>query len=232
MARVTLSGIITDINGSINGWTFQNSLAGKTVRVKPVQKKITSNFHQIYKTGPATIRKLWNSLTLLERSAWQTYQNVVPFVDVYGNAKTLGNYQYFYSCIARQKLQGSYVNALAPTGTPAPGTTPIFTVTINPLTLILNFAIPYSNADETLWIFTTQPLFGKSLSNRRFYLFTDAVVAVTGASLDITSAYTSRHDFDAALLASNPLLTVNIYVFLVNTRSGLSSPAVFTQGVQ
>jgi len=36
MARIKLSGILSEISGSVSGMTFQNSLSGLTLRKKPI----------------------------------------------------------------------------------------------------------------------------------------------------------------------------------------------------
>jgi len=64
MARIQLSGLLTDIKGSIGGSTFQNNASGLIMRNKsgtPKALRLKQSFPRLF---PNAFNKLWHSLTL------------------------------------------------------------------------------------------------------------------------------------------------------------------------
>jgi len=70
MARVTTSGLLGNIQGSIAGTTFQNGISGQIIRKKPIPKKAFNNSQQAIRLIQSRINFEWSALTDSQRAAW------------------------------------------------------------------------------------------------------------------------------------------------------------------
>ena len=73
MARVKLSGLLSDLSGSIAGMTFQQSSSGLTLRKKPIPLKINSQSQLIQRQNLAYLQSLWFDLSSVERAKWHYF---------------------------------------------------------------------------------------------------------------------------------------------------------------
>lgn len=98
MARVTLSGLVSDIKGSINGSTFQRSASGLTLRNKPIPVGKGSSSQQLIRRTNSLLSTAWENLTDAERLTWK---NFAAFTNGSGktnkgkNAGNTGRTQFF-----------------------------------------------------------------------------------------------------------------------------------------
>lgn len=226
MARVTLSGIITDINGSVNGWTFQNSLVGKTLRSKPIQTRSPNFVRRAFEKIPQTIRFLWQQTTPTQKTDWANFAAATVFTDIWGNIKTLSAYQFFMSCITRYLLQGTLTSLDAPIGIPATDAMPPFDLTLNPTTLELTFASTFNKPDHQIWVFVSIPTSEPGDNNRHKYKLVTTRANPNASTLDITGSYEARFTVNYADLFSQDNFYLHAYCFLVREDNGIASLAV------
>lgn len=73
MARVKLSGLLSDLSGSVAGMTFQQSLSGLTLRKKPIPLKINSQSQLIQRQNLSYLQSLWFNLSLVDRDKWKYF---------------------------------------------------------------------------------------------------------------------------------------------------------------
>lgn len=91
MALVTLSGLVSNVSGSIGGSTFQRSAAGLVMRKKPkaVGRGSSQQFNQ--RGIIARMNFLWNELTDEQRQLWSSFAVYTNGVNKTNNQKTTGN---------------------------------------------------------------------------------------------------------------------------------------------
>lgn len=78
MARIIYTGIVTSINGSIAGTTFQRSAYGHTIKKKPTIVNPNRPNQQQAKAAMQAISGAWLTLTPAVRSAWAAYALSFP----------------------------------------------------------------------------------------------------------------------------------------------------------
>lgn len=71
MARVILSSIVSSINGSVAGTTFQNSSYGQIMRVKPRPSGSANNAQSNIRLIQSILNSTWAALTDAQRASWQ-----------------------------------------------------------------------------------------------------------------------------------------------------------------
>ncbi len=83
MALVTLSGLVSNIKGSVNGTTFQRSASGLTMRNKPTTVGRGTNAQFNIRNINAQLNYAWSNLTDAQRQVWASFS-----VFINGTGKT------------------------------------------------------------------------------------------------------------------------------------------------
>lgn len=78
MARIKYTGLVSSINGTIAGTTFQRNAYGFTVKGKPNMVKPWTDFQQQQKNLMSAVTKAWRNLTDAQRLDWQTFAEANP----------------------------------------------------------------------------------------------------------------------------------------------------------
>lgn len=91
MARIIYNAVVSSINGSVSGTTFQKNAFGFTIRKKPQPVNPKSVLQSNRRTVFADITKTWNLLTDAQRALWNsvltnypTYARYAPSVIING----------------------------------------------------------------------------------------------------------------------------------------------------
>lgn len=73
MARVKYGGLVTEVNGSVGGSTFQRSLYGNTLRNKPFQLHKQTSVQMGIRYFMHQLHQQWRTLTAAQRTAWNQF---------------------------------------------------------------------------------------------------------------------------------------------------------------
>jgi hypothetical protein len=92
MARCTYGSIVTEINGSIGGTTFQKNNYGFTVKNKPNMVRPNSSDQQLIKQRISSVTQTWNQLTSSDHTVWETYANAYPQYSRHNSNAMLGGH--------------------------------------------------------------------------------------------------------------------------------------------
>lgn len=95
MAIIKTSGLITDINGSIQGSTFQNSLGGLTLKSKSFQKRRFSEQANAAKSIMNNLQEEWKNLSQANRDLWNAFALFKPTLMNNGSGRLLNGQQLF-----------------------------------------------------------------------------------------------------------------------------------------
>jgi len=78
MARILYSALVTSINGSIGGTTFQRNAYGHTVKKKPNIVNPNTIRQAQPRANLQTLAGVWASMTTAQRNAWDAYATANP----------------------------------------------------------------------------------------------------------------------------------------------------------
>lgn len=78
MARILYSALVTSINGSIAGTTFQRNAYGHTVKKKPNIVNPNTLRQSPARANLQYLSQVWQSLTTVQRNAWDAYATANP----------------------------------------------------------------------------------------------------------------------------------------------------------
>ena len=78
MARIKYSALVTAINGTSGGTTFQRNLYGNTLKNKPAMNIPRTSYQNQMKVIMQTVAGRWRNLTNAQRQSWVNYVNTYP----------------------------------------------------------------------------------------------------------------------------------------------------------
>jgi hypothetical protein len=78
MARVTYGSIVTEINGSLGGHTYQRNRFGHTAKNKPLQPRPNNNFQQSMQQFMGLVTQTWKELGEAVQTNWKSYASTYP----------------------------------------------------------------------------------------------------------------------------------------------------------
>lgn len=145
MALIKLGSLVTDIRGSIGGFTFSSGKAGHRVQLKPRGTRSLTPAQTVLRSNMGYYDYYWSAITDVQRAAWGTYAEGKTRTNSMGETYEMSGFNWWIMCNARLKAQGDAAVAVPP---PAAAPDPLDTV-------ILDF----SDADNWAKLaFTPSPL--------------------------------------------------------------------------
>lgn len=223
MAIVTYGSGITNIVGSIGGNTFQNTAAGATLRRRPRQKaNATSNqLAKLSLTGK--LANLWQSLSLGEQDAYNSYASIYQRTSVFGRNKKLTGYQWFYS-MNYPALVNSFTIANVPPAhiSIAAPTNVSYSLLAGILRIIGNG--PASAGHYYLYIRISLPTVNSNKRPTTVLRVLPLLASALSFDYDITALYQAATGINPATLPSNGLYRLYAEVSIFDSTSRLYSP--------
>jgi hypothetical protein len=101
MARIIFSSLVTSINGSAGGTTFQRNLYGNTLKNKPHMATPRSQYQNESKRIVSAVTQFWRTMSSVQRQTWIDYANAFPEATRLNPDSYLNGYNLFvkFNCI-------------------------------------------------------------------------------------------------------------------------------------
>ncbi len=115
MARIIYGAIITDINGSIGGITFQKNGSGQIARLKPRKTKTNTQKQRDQQPRLKEVQREWNELSLANKILWNDFASVNNKIGLDGQEKKLTGYQWFLTINQNRLLFNDSILVVPPT---------------------------------------------------------------------------------------------------------------------
>jgi hypothetical protein len=226
MARIVYSALVTHINGSIAGTTFQRNAYGFTVKKKPTQVQPTTALQQVYKTNLQRLSGFWQGMSLTIRNSWDSYALANPVPSRLNPTSFLtGHAQWIRTNLIRQ-ISSSSLILTSPTN--AQDTLNTGTVEVQRVGATL---IYFNDSDSVLNTLTTFAFLSSVSPNSRSYDRSRTrwmgAFGLPGADqIDITAAYTAK--FGSIPVAGEHLFLRIIYLNGTNGQVIFVPPTLVT----
>lgn len=192
---VKLGPLVTEVAGSMGGMTMQRSPNGTVARTKPLPIRRQGTYSADARQRLASLNMTWRTLTILERSDWDTFAGTVSWYNRFGDPVTGTGYMAFLKCnMASHHSAGT--NDQVPFQTTYPLTTagalpaaPEFVYDLATDTLLLTS----TDSDMPLlggaWLFASQPFSAGRRFNHRPMPYMRSAQADKPLPKDLTAAY-------------------------------------------
>jgi hypothetical protein len=230
MALITLSGLLTDITGSIGGTTFQNTGAGLIARNKPMARKSASPSQSRARQFTGTFTQRWRDLTLVQKLAWDAFATAHTKVNRFGQSKNLSGFAWFESVNYNLTRAGLANVLLPPVYTTAPAVD-VFTVTFTPTKIQVTYAVAPAPANTYSLCWASYIVGSGNTSNRSRYRYLQTLAFGGGlVNFDVTSSWQTVYGKTWAGQPAGTKCTIIIGVNYIDTRSGIAGAILFASG--
>ena len=154
MARIEYGSIVTDIIGSIGGFTFQHNRSGKIARLRPKTYKKSTDAQTLQQSKHSAILSSWQNLSRTNQILWNDYADLYTKENKFGQEKKLSGLNWFESVnLSRQIINLPIL--LSPPAHTLPCIVPAFSVEINQSELNVNFDTPFDTTYNALIVRAT-----------------------------------------------------------------------------
>jgi len=222
MARVQYGAVVTELEGSVGGFTFQRNSSGSIVRARPTQSKTSTPKQTLAQSKHATILNQWQRLTLSQKEMWNDYAALYTKVNAFGQDKKLTGLNW-YESINQVFDQLGITQVEEPPAHFVPSGVPSFSIEITALTLKVIFDPVFTPTDEDLSIWTTQPVTRVTANLRNEYRSTAVVTGDNYGTIDITSAWSAAHGIPWPPTSNVACFTIGVLIRSCSRDSGICS---------
>jgi photosystem II stability/assembly factor-like uncharacterized protein len=225
MARTQYGAMITELNGSIGGFTFQQNASGKISRTR-VSRISANTPRQAYpKNTFRYVVGLWNGLTSTQKGAWNTFAAANSFTDYWGRTKTLTGYNWFMALNVNLRLIDT-VEITTPPTLGSPVVVPDFCMDVSDLALSVDFGVEYDPSGVELFIFASPPMRSASEKNRKALRLIGIHSSFPVTVIDITTIWHNYYTFSWPPSSFSGSFSILVAIAAVNYTTGQAS--VFT----
>jgi hypothetical protein len=226
MAKVTLGAAISDLKGSVGGWTFQRNKSGLYVRSKPIGKSALSPIYQSLSKLPKTTGHEWHQLSASEQNEWNVYAAANNFTDKFGNVKTISGYNWFMAQNAVTDITGTS-KITSPIPYSPPTDPPDFALTLSAANITISLAAPVTVANTWLILEITDVTQQTQVGNRGLFRFLGVLVYDLAISTQITSPWETKFQHSWNNATSNGSFWLHARWYSWNKLSGNISQLKF-----
>jgi len=225
MARVQYGAIITAIEGSIGGFTFQKNRSGEIVRSRPKTYKNSTPKQTIVQSFHMNFLVRWQNLSLANKILWNDFADLHLKTNAFGEIKKLSGLNW-YESINQNRQQMNLGILDSPRVHALPTAPPAYTVTIDDVTLEIEFDPAFTPVDTDLKIWTTQPVSNVSVNLRNAFRLTKLVTGDNYGIIDLISDWETTHSIPWPPSSQTSCFQIGIMVQSCLQASGICSVGV------
>jgi hypothetical protein len=222
MARVQYGSVITEINGSIGGITFQPNSSAKIARVKPIRRRKNTTKQASRLNAFQLNIPDWSTLDQSDKDDWTAFAIAHDKTNKWGEVKTLTGFNWFQSINNYLNIVGETPISTVPVWT-SPLAVSDYTVAAVYNDFSINWAGSFAHTTAYLLLFTSPLLRTVSLANRKVLRLTKIVSPGTDTSVDFLSEWQSVHGIAVPIAGSPSKKFIFTAVLSVHETKGISS---------
>lgn len=229
MARVEFGAGITEIVGSIEGWTFQRTRAGSIVRRKPRQKKVSTSKQTLEQSAFVALIQAFQILAPGDKLAWDAFALSNRKENIFGQEKILTG-QNWFTTINSAKARLGLAQLDVPPANLLPEIITGFNLVVDAVKIEISSITPNSPTDTGLFIDTTFPVTQTTKLQRSPFRKTDTVNAGPFGTIDLTTDWETAHRLSWPPGGFADCINVGVRLVPVNTVTGITGPATVIVG--
>jgi len=200
------SGIITQGSGSIGGTTLSHNRGGMYMRARTIPVNPDTSFQNVVRAQLANLVNRWaNTLTSVQRDAWNTYALNTPLTGPLGDPRNVGGIGMYIRGNVPRAVAGLPLVDAGPTIFDTGGFTPVTAPTATDASDLLGFAYTaadaWANEDDAAML-----IFGSRPQNPGINYFTGPY------------RYAAKIDGDSITPPTSPASETNPFVFAAGQR--------------
>jgi len=192
MARIEFGAGITDIVGSIAGWTFQRNRSGTIVRTRPRQPKFNTPKQTTVQSQLVGLIQDFQALSPGDKLAWDAFATSNTKVDRFGQVKILTG-QNWFTTVNSARARLSLGQLSVPPANLLPEAITSFNLVVDAAKIEISGITPNNPTDTGLFIQTSFPNTLTTRDQRSALRVTETVSGGPFGTIDLTSAWETAH---------------------------------------
>jgi len=225
MAIVVFGAAVSDIRGSIGGWTFHRNRAGNIIRTKGTVGRFPTPKQTLSQSAHVRLLALFQALTFQQKIDWDTFATIHTKRNLFDEVKTLTGQNWFESINFNRELVGQLIIDSPPVFRLARSLINYLLI-VNANKIELQSISPNNPMDNSLIIRTTQPITRTTNSLRGLFRLTKVIPAGPFGTIDITNDWKTTHSLNWPPVAGQNNFVICSMLSLVNQDSGQQSIGV------
>lgn len=225
MARVQFGALITEITGSIGGFTFQKNSSGNVIRLRPTGKKKQSDKQTAQQAQLTSVLSAWQNLTFVQKQLWNDYAFLYPKTNAYGQTKSVTGLNWFTSInqnlklISQPQVQEPPLHLLPI----APGT---YNFLLTSDTFKIIFVPVFNPTTESLLIRATRPLSSTSQALQKDFRLIHVLNSPPFSEIDLKGIWSNYFNIPYPPSSDGDCYNIAIMVQTCHKISGLTTTGV------
>lgn len=215
------------IKGKLGGVCFQVNPAGNILRTKPNPRYNQTTKQREIIAEQNFFLQSWQMLSLETQLEWNTYANVYPRMNYFGQSKTVSGFNWFYSCNANLIAAGITAVLVPPTHYAA-AAPPNYSVETDDAGIYVYIDPEYDYTNTAVCIWSTPPTTRSSNSLNRIRKRVLVITSTPAYPLNITAEWEAATGLAWSPLDTFPNAKIQLALSTIDKRAGTVSPYVFT----
>lgn len=227
MARVTFGAMVTDIVGSIGGFTFQSNRSGKIIRLRGRPSRSSTTKQTEAHQAHIKFLQIWQTLTLSQKQDWDTFATTWTKVNMFGQDKVLTGLNFFESINFNRVLVGESTLSVPPAHS-LPVAVGAHSYAVGTEEIEINFDPVFNPADNALLIYSTPLLSKATTSFRQYTRLTKVIDSGPYDEINIKNDWENTHGTPWPPGSGGVCGSVGVVVRTLDKNSGLASTGSFS----
>ncbi len=225
MARVEYGAMITELKGSVGGFTFQQNSAGKIVRARPKTFKNSTPKQTVAQSLHMDFIARWLDLSLANRILWNDFAALHTKENMFGEVKTLTGMNWYESINQNRQRMGLGILEQPPVYA-LPAAPPAYNVLMDQVDLKIEFDPAFTPVGTDLFIWTTGPVSRVTTSLRKAFRATSVETGDNYGIIDLKADWIATHN-----IPYPPSSQANCFQVGILVQSCLQSSGICSAGV-
>lgn len=228
MAIIRYGAGVTEIVGSIGGWTFQKNPTGNIIRLRPRQKKNPTEKQSIARNNHIKYLQEYQALSLEKKQLWRDYAELHNKENAFAQTKKLTGQNWFESTNHRLKSTNQAEIKIPPTYE-LPVTVPSYSINLTKDKFEIVLDGPFYILYTSLIISTTYPVSLITKNIQASYRLTYIENSMGYTIIDITEYFKATHKIPYPPSQNSYGFLVSVMIQTVNRKSGIASAGLIKQ---
>jgi len=226
MARITYGALITEIKGSVGGFTFQKNASGTIIRSRPSMNKKKTSKQTIQQTSFFSFLSKYSNLTLAQKNLWSAFAAIHTKSNAFGQIKSLTAQNWYISINQHlQKISEPLINTPPSYTLPtAPGA---FSLIMTSTVLKLKFLPIFNPTNESILIWASPPISTTSQVLQKNLRLIAVRNIPPFSEIDIKNEWEDNYNISYPPSGTDDDFNIAVMVQSVEQRTGIASPGLF-----
>jgi len=222
MARTQYGSIITDMQGSIGGLTYQHNASGKITRQRPSTVRQSTSKQCDRQSVFSDLVTAWSALTPAQKVTWATLADTYTKYNKWNEEKTLNGFNWFLSCNGYLSLVSEALLTSAPVWE-SPLSVPSYSLILSAPSISVSFGGGFDYPNHYGIVYMSSYLRTSGLYDRKQLRLVHIEPPGYSYGWSLLSSWESTHGLDWPPTSTSESVYITCAIQMVHGSKGLAS---------